>query len=98
MLLLRVPLPVLSREKQLSCRLQRDSSVFHVQTERAGSECGCSSRSGGRKQDLMFIFTKVFVKIFRSIGRASGSRYMARLRAIGAYWGLSETIEGWSQE
>ena len=32
------------------------------------------------------------------IGRASGSRYTARLRAIGAYWGLSETIEDWTQE
>ena len=31
--------------------------------------------------------------------RAVGvSRYMARLRAIGAYWGLSETIEDWTQE
>ena len=28
----------------------------------------------------------------------SGSRYMAKLRAIGAYWGLSETIGDWIQE
>ena len=32
------------------------------------------------------------------IGPVSGSRYMARLRAIGAYWGLSETIGDWTQE
>ena len=32
------------------------------------------------------------------IGPVCVSRYMARLRAIGAYWGLSETIEDWTQE
>ena len=33
-----------------------------------------------------------------AIGPVSMSRYMARLRATGADWGLSEIIEDWTQE
>ena len=51
---------------------------------------------------IMFIVTAINYVIYMGwslyIGPVSVSRYMARLRAIRAYWGLSEAIEDWTQE
>ena len=52
----------------------------------------------GAEPQCLITSIRVPFPLMDAIGRASGSRYMARLCAIGAYWGLSETIEDWTQE